>query len=164
MIEKHFKSWLYQKYPLPAGTAITRFNNCKKIETHHGDLDRHYDRDGLSSLARYLTYSIDDKRAGQTNPSKIPLHGRDLYNNLAMYRAALSLYKAFRDAPSAPMPMLRGRPTPPRSPRISNASWPRWNAPGDAHLLQFAHVTIPYIAFCILTLFAPSSRIMRQGV
>jgi hypothetical protein len=147
MLEKQFKSWLLDKY-LP-GTADTRFNNCEKIERHHGDLDWHYSQDRMESLRGCLTYTRGDERAERRNPSKIPLDGCDLHNNLAMYRHALKLYREFRGAHGAKPPEIAGpRPTPAAEPQSDRpASWPQWNLPSETDLWQLARITIPHIRF-----------------
>jgi hypothetical protein len=141
MMAVRFQSWLEQRYP-PGGTAATRFNNCKRVEEAHGDLDEHYDQDRMTSLVKCLKYSTDDKRAGRANPSNIRLDNCDLYNNLAMYRSAINLYREFRrcnGTVSTPRPMLQ--------PIRAASSWPEWVSPSNEDLLQLAEITTPYIRF-----------------
>jgi hypothetical protein len=146
MREPQFRAWLDCRFPPPVGTALSRFENCRRIEKHYGDLDCHHRQDRLQSIFDSLAYSTDDKRHGRPNPSPIPLIGCDLYNNLAMYRQALRLYEAFCDGQQAiPNPMPSKPPLAVPAPR--NGSWPVWQTPGESALLELAHLTTSYIRF-----------------
>jgi hypothetical protein len=144
MMHAKFQSWLERKFPPGAGTAVTRLNNCKRVEDAHGDLDMHYNNDQMAWLCKRLKYSMVDKRAGRPNPSNISLENCDLYNNLAMYRSAIKLYREFRqtDAITPTLEIMR-----PRHPVISVTSWPEWEPPSNQDLLHLAKITVPYVRF-----------------
>jgi hypothetical protein len=91
-----FKTWMQSTGASP-GTVNSRVSNLGRIEASYAeDLDTVYDRDQCNTLANSLAYSTDDKKNGKPNPSRIEISG-DLYTNLAMYRAAVNLYKRFRE-------------------------------------------------------------------
>jgi endonuclease len=89
-----YRRWLEQNYG--EGTASSRMSNTARVEKYHGDLDKHYDADRMKTLVETLRYSSEDSRRNRLNPSKIPVDG-DIYNNLAMYRGAVELYRRFRE-------------------------------------------------------------------
>ena len=75
MQETRFKIWLERGRS--AGTVNSRISNCRRVERYEGDLDAHYDVDGLVSLTDRLNPS-DPKHKIQTNDNiYIPLcqHG-----------------------------------------------------------------------------------------
>ena len=59
MRKRRFETWLKtERKPQPAaGTIASRINNCERIEKFEGDLDDHFDADGLRRLMERLTYS-----------------------------------------------------------------------------------------------------------
>jgi hypothetical protein len=93
-MKRTFQAWLERRYkPRVVGS---RLSNCKRVEKHYGDLDVEYNVDRLTTLISVFTYSAADERAGQKNPSKMPIDG-DLSNGLATLRYAVGLYREFRD-------------------------------------------------------------------
>lgn len=101
-----FRLWLKTGYlqingnPLADGTQVSRGANCSTIEQLEGDLDAHYDRDGMTELLHRLSYSRADKRAGLEPQHRIPING-DIVNGTVTYRSAANLYRKFRVAQSS---------------------------------------------------------------
>src|SRR5205823_40301 len=56
-----FKTWLAQQYT--RNSAASRYSCAKRVEEHYGDLDQHYDEDGLASVLQQLAYSLTDAKA-----------------------------------------------------------------------------------------------------
>ncbi len=89
-----YRNWLeQQKYS--AGTVQAQMHRAGRVEKCYGDLDEHYDRDGLRSVIDELKYSTGDECRNQPNPSKIPFDG-NIRSNLASYRNAAERYCRFR--------------------------------------------------------------------
>ncbi len=88
-----FSSWLRNTVPTQV-TWSTKMSEVRRLENVYGDLDDHFERDGLELIAGELAYSSVDKRNEEPNPSRIPIDG-DLYNNLSSYRSALRKYQLF---------------------------------------------------------------------
>ncbi len=101
-----FKAWLQTSYlqktgqPLAAGTQISRIANCSTIEQIEGDLDEHFERDGMESILRMLTYSVPDFEKGIGPKHHIPIRG-NVWNGTTTYRSAANLYRKFRIAQAA---------------------------------------------------------------
>lgn len=96
-----FRLWLKTSYlqingnPLADGTQVSRAANCSTIEQWEGDLDEHYDRDGMTELLRRLSYSAVDQNANRQPLHRIPIDG-DIVNGSTTYRSAANLYRKFR--------------------------------------------------------------------
>lgn len=109
MKSNEYKEWLYkQKYH--ENTIKAQLHRTSRVEELYGNLDEHFQSNGLSEVIAALSYSMSDKRANRPNPTKIMLQG-DLYNNLASYRDAINRYRNFlhqtqNKEPTAPSPKL----------------------------------------------------------
>jgi hypothetical protein len=101
-----FKAWLQTSYlqkngqPLVTGTQISRIANCSTIEQVEGDLDEHFERDGMESILRMLTYSVPDYEKVIKPKHHIPIRG-NVWNGTTTYRSAANLYRKFRIAQAA---------------------------------------------------------------
>ncbi len=94
-----FRRWLEGVRGYSANTVNSRISGAKRVEEAYGDLDTAYDDGTVESIVADMSYSPQDARAGRPNPSRIQFNG-DIANNLASYRAAIALYRAFRSGPS----------------------------------------------------------------
>jgi len=90
-----FEAWMLRTGNDPAATR-SRTSNLRRLEQYYEELDALYERDNLTSLLTGLAYTKDDDRAAKLNPSPVPIDG-NLYNGLATLRAAVNLYKRFRE-------------------------------------------------------------------
>lgn len=93
-MKSSYKSWLEQRAYV-AVTVQAQMNRVRKVQEHYGNLDEHYDRDGLRSVIDELKYSTADERSNKRNPSKIPVSGNPK-NSLSSYRNAIERYCRFR--------------------------------------------------------------------
>ncbi len=129
-------------------TRASRVSNCRTVERYEGDLDLHFERDGLELLLQRLEYSREDARAGRPLGHRIPIDG-DQYTGTSTLRHAVTLYKQFRTGSER----LVTRPTelPPQRPgrmaRSRPAGWPAWPQPSEADVLQLARVAIPLVRY-----------------
>src|SRR5690242_11264769 len=98
-MRRDYKDWLRgQGYG--DGTITAQLHRVGRVEEHYGDLDKHFEQDGLVSLLTELTYSTEDERRGKPNPTKIPFVG-NARNNLASYKSAVLWYARFRESGGA---------------------------------------------------------------
>lgn len=103
MKTREFRRWLESEYlqrsgrPLAAGTQVSRTANCNTVEQFEGDLDEHFDRDGLAGLLRKLAYTTNERDGGRLPRHRIPING-DVVNGSTTYRSAIQLYRKFRVA------------------------------------------------------------------
>lgn len=97
-----YRDWL-ERQAYANNTIQAQLHRAGRVEKHYGDLDDHYDRDGLQSVISALRYSSEDARNLKPNPSKIPFTG-DVRNNLASYRNAIQRYCRFRRDESGTYP------------------------------------------------------------
>jgi endonuclease len=94
-----YRLWLtQQKYD--AGTITAQLHRAGRVEKLYGDLDQLFAADRLEGVLASLQYTVEDKRSGRPNPSKIPIEG-DIRSNLASYKDAVRRYRRFRDAEPA---------------------------------------------------------------
>lgn len=95
-----FRRWLKCEYlqrngkPLADGTQVSRAANCSTVEQHEGNLDEHYDLDGLTGLLLKLAYTAEQSESGEQPRHKIPING-DAVNGSMTYRSAIQLYRKF---------------------------------------------------------------------
>lgn len=75
-------------------TIVAQLHRVDRVESHYGDLDEHFGRDGLRSLIGLMTYSTEDARRRRPNPTKIPIQG-DIRSNLAAYKSSVVWYRRF---------------------------------------------------------------------
>ena len=139
MEEARFKGWLERGRH--ARTVGSRISNCRRVEDYEGDLDAHYDVDGLAGLMDCLN--------PREPKHKIPING-NIYNGTATLKSAVGLYRAYRNtdgrtAVSNGVPAKR-RPQERRS-RRPGGQWPVWPQPNDEDLLEFARAVAPFVRF-----------------
>lgn len=94
-MDPNFLTWLdiHQK------NQTTRQNSVafvRRIETHYGDLDEHYERDALESVLSELEYSAIDERNNEPNPSRLEING-NIRNSLASHKSRLNQYIRFKE-------------------------------------------------------------------
>ncbi len=141
MQEEMFKVWLGVERELKAKTVGSRVSDCKRVERYEGDLDAHYDTDGLAGLMDRLNPGGPEH--------KIPING-NRKNGTATLKSAVSRYRDFRNggggtADSTGVP-AKLRPQV-RQTRGSGAGWPTWPQPSDEDLLELARAMVPLVRF-----------------
>lgn len=101
-----FEAWMRRRTP-NSGTIGSRVSNLKRVEDAYGDLDAHYQRDGLAEVLGELVYSPNSEEL--RGNSRIKIDG-NVYNGLATLRSAVTLYRKFRTALQAasPSPLAAG--------------------------------------------------------
>lgn len=114
MQEGQFEHWLLNVRGLSHGTTGSRLSNCRRLETYEGDLDEHFDRDGLEGLIARLVYSSTDERHNALPRHRVPIHG-DLRTGSATLKSAATLYQEFRGTAKAES--AQGEPSLPTRPR-----------------------------------------------
>ena len=142
MQEERFKAWLDVERELNARTIGSRISNGKRVESYEGDLDAHYDADGLVGLMDCL----NPRRPAH----KIPING-NVYTGTATLKHAVGLYRAFRDAGSGNADSTEALQEKQRSQvqrtRQPGADWPVWPSPSDEDLLELARAMTPFVRF-----------------
>jgi hypothetical protein len=158
MRENSFRTWMENHRGvggagLDVRTVDSRLSNCRTIERYHGDLDHHFDKDGLRGLIESLTYSTEDQRWDRPARHRIPICG-NVRNGTATLKSAASLYKAFREDGIKGTPPSQRALTGAgvrRSPRavqsLDGRDWPMWNQPASEDILEMAHVAMPHVRF-----------------
>jgi 5-methylcytosine-specific restriction protein B len=95
--ESGFKAWLKKNYS--DATVSTKFFEARKLAEAYGDLDEHFEKDRLQSIADSLKYAPADRDGGKPNPSKLEL-SKDLLRDLRNYRTTVNYYRWFREGRS----------------------------------------------------------------
>lgn len=161
MNEIDFDTWLRNAYVgrngvgLDQRTRASQLSHARRIERFEGDLDAHYDGDGMTKLLDRLSYSLGDWRRGTPPRHKIPIDG-NAYNVTASLRTAASLYQQFRRRGSGAASL--SRPSMPRQPTVMQATrrrssvpgqhaWPAWEQPSEAAVLALARTVTPLVRF-----------------
>lgn len=163
-----FERYLRDVKGLAESTISSRIENCKRLARYEGDLDAHFDRDGMEDLLARLTYSTDDQRRSRRPRHSVPFNG-DIRNGTATLKSAAKLYQSFRkDGESRG---LQSKPNPTRQPRRAQrtraptTAWPDWRQPEDEDILKLAHVLAPLVKFLhpdIVAAVAEDNRLHRQ--
>ncbi len=149
---KEFKDWLRNVYAPKSGkqldedTITSRIANCKTVEAHEGELDKHQSVDCMSDLLSRLSYSTADQRQNLPMRHRIPIDG-DRRNGSATLKSAVTLYKHFCAAQqSGERRCLAAAPSPP-GPKPPARDWPQWPEPTEAEALTLAKIVMPYVRF-----------------
>ena len=145
MRENEFNTWLVNRH-LNKNVVSSRLSNCRRVERYEKpDLDVQFDKDGLAGLIGRLEYSREDESQGRPVRHSIPISG-NLYNGTATLKAAISLYKRFRENPTdTSRPNIDQAAPPP--PKPAKGAWPIWDHPSNEALLALAHATAPFVRF-----------------
>ena len=123
--EESFKAWLDVERELSTGTVGSRISNCKRVEHYEGDLDAHYDADGLAGLM--------DRLNPKRPEHKVLING-NIYNGTATLKSAVGLYRDFRDAGGG-----EAGSTEVPSKRFSQIRGPRSALPDDLRLIELKY-------------------------
>ncbi len=89
-----FENWLLVRTGLSVRAIRSYVSNCKRLERYEGDLDAHFDSDGMASLLARLSYSTFDERRGVWPRHSVPISG-DLRNGTATLKSSATLYRDF---------------------------------------------------------------------
>ena len=152
-MNREFESYLRDVRGLSDDTIRSRTANCDRLAHYEGDLDAHFDNDGMAGLLARLTYSTNDQREGLPPRHRVPING-DVRNGTATLKSAATLYVKFRQHDGRP----RGRHSKPTSARLAGTrpsrrarapatDWPDWQQPDNADILKLAHVLTPLVKF-----------------
>ena len=95
MQTERFEAWLRAE-GLSDGTISSRLSTCRRLETHEGDLDEHFDSDRLRGLLDDLAYSAGDEHRGAPPRHKVPIEG-NIRTGSASLKSAATLYWQFRN-------------------------------------------------------------------
>ncbi len=146
MQEIEFSRYLRDVCHLAEGTVGSRVSNCKRVERYEGDLDDHFQADGMASLMQSLTFSTQDANQNRPARHKIPIAG-NVRNGTATLKQAAVLYQQFRQGAgySPKAPRDSSRPEPPS--RTSSTEWPVWSQPDEDDVLRLADVITPLVRF-----------------
>jgi hypothetical protein len=88
-----YQSWLSHNGYVEA-TIKAQLYRVARVEEFYGSLEVLFGHDRLDGLIKALTYSTDNWKNNQPNPTLMPLSG-DLRKNLASYKHAVQLYLKF---------------------------------------------------------------------
>ena len=113
-----FENWLWKVADLSQRTIRARLSNCKRLEHYEGDLDEHFDADGMAYLLGRLVYTTTDERDGAPTQHRIPIYG-NRRTGTATLKSAAVLYREFRKSLTAPFGSSNARETMRRRQRSS---------------------------------------------
>ena len=159
MHEERFEVWLSDERNLGPGTVESRVSGCRRVERIEGDLDGHFDKDGLTGLIELL------------NPKGpkhgIPING-DIRAGTSTLRSAIRLYREFRNSDGGDAGSTGSKPL--RQSRDSlkpkqTAPWPNWPQPDSEAYLELARKVLPHVRFLnpeIVKAIAEDNRSMRD--
>jgi len=101
MKEDAFKSYLAQRFPGEAKRAVrdNALSRCRRVERFEGNLDEHFDKDGMDSLLYRLEYSQRDEDLELQPRHSIPIEGKktsSMREGTASLKNAIAIYCDFR--------------------------------------------------------------------
>ena len=101
MREQDFRAYM-RTLTSPRGTPLTEGNMnfyataCINIENaENKNLDEEFQKDGMASVSRLYSYSVQDKRDNRPNPTKVKLTKSTVYSTLSDHKTALNHYRKF---------------------------------------------------------------------
>ena len=97
MQERAFRKWLRDVKGHKKTVVASRLANCRRVEKHKGDLDTHWNKDGLNALLRQFEYSKEDQRSARPPKHGIRIDGNP-YTGTQTLKQAIGLYREFLDA------------------------------------------------------------------
>ena len=151
MRTRRFEKWLDIVRGLGSGTIASRIANCERVERFEGDLDAHFEADGLQRLIERLTYLAEDERFGRRPDHGVPISG-NVRNGSATLKSAVKLYREFRRSPhsvQAPgsQETLARRQRSPAWAQRGVSRWPDWPQPSEETLFTLAQELVPLARF-----------------
>ncbi len=144
--EIEFVRYLKDVCNLAERTVGSRISNCRRVERYEGDLDDHFQADGMASLLRNLTYSTEDANRNLPARHHIPIVG-NVRNGTATLKQAVGLYQQFRQSAGHRPETRRASSRPEPSRRKPGTAWPDWPQPDENDVLQLATVITPLVRF-----------------
>ena len=100
MQEGYFRNWLRYVGNYTEGSIRSILSNCYRVERYEGDLDKHFEDDGMDALLGWLDYSTADERMGVQQRHNVPISG-NIRNGTATLKSHTKLYWEFREYGSA---------------------------------------------------------------
>ncbi len=121
MRQGEFEDWLRHVGNYTEGSIRSILSTCQRVERYEGDLDGHFEDDGMDGLLGRLDYSTTDERIGARQRHGVHISG-NVRSGTATLRSHAKLYWEFREygsdgAESPPPGFRRIRPSRRRSPR-----------------------------------------------
>jgi len=95
----YYVDWLIEQ-GYQEQTCNTQIAHIRLIEKFYGELHLAIENGQLAKLVDEFTYSKDDERAGQPNPTKVEFNGRT-YTRLQSLKGAIKRYARFLSDPLA---------------------------------------------------------------
>lgn len=126
----------FKRYLQDSGLNSDNMSRCGRIERFEGDLDKHFEKDGMKGLLARLSYSTDEQRRGMRQKHDVQINKGDIRKVTATLKSAANCYLSFRQHD-------RRRP----STRAPATDWPNWPQPEEADILKLAHTTTPLVKF-----------------
>ena len=115
MRQGDFEDWLRHVGNYTEGSIRSILSTCQRVERYEGDLDGHFEEDGMDALLGRLDYSTTDERIGARQRHGVPISG-NVRSGTATLRSHTKLYWEFREygsdgAESPPPGFRRIRPS-----------------------------------------------------
>lgn len=147
MKDQEFFEWLKKSFE--ENTASSRLSNCERIEKYEGNLDDHYKNDRGKNLIVRLTYTTNDHEHGRPAGHRIPIKG-NIYNGTQTLKQAAKLYFEFVSGNALHRTHQERRPRQHNQNRQTTErknSWPVWDIPSDAELIESIRLIAKYAKF-----------------
>ena len=90
------RNWLRYVGNYTEGSIRSILSNCYRVERYEGDLDEHFENDGMDALLGWLDYSTADERMGVQQRHNVPIRG-NVRNGTATLKSHAKLYWEFRE-------------------------------------------------------------------
>ena len=139
----------FKRYLQDSGLNSDNMSRCGRIERFEGDLDKHFEKDGMKDLLVRLSYSTDEQRRGMRPKHNVPIHKGDTRKVTATLKSAANCYLSFRqhDRRDRRSKSYSHTISARSSTRAPATGWPNWPQPEEADILKLAHTITPLVKF-----------------
>ena len=96
MRQGDFEDWLRYVGNYTEGSIRSILSTCQRVERYEGDLDGHFEDDGMDALLGRLNYSTTDERIGARQRHGVHISG-NVRSGTATLRSHTKLYWEFRE-------------------------------------------------------------------
>ena len=154
MMTREFEQYLEKRFPGPKkkGSRDNAKSRCRRVEKYEGDLDEHYEADGMLGLLNKLEYTVEDESYNRPPRHSIPIKGSkksSMREGTASLKDAVKVYCDFRNGsiPEAGSRQPGADAGSPSGKKAKTTPWPKWEQPNSEDLKALMGITARHVRF-----------------